>query len=41
MEQAPTAPLYQPVFNTMISDRVGGFYIHPIWQLEYQDYWKK
>ena len=41
MEQAPTAPLYQPVFNTMISDSVGGFYIHPIWQLEYQDYWKK
>jgi ABC-type transport system substrate-binding protein len=41
MDQAPIAPLYQPVFNTMVSDAVGGFYIHPIWQLEYQDYWKK
>lgn len=41
MQQAPVAPLYQPVFNTMFSKSVGGFYIHPIWQLQYQDYWKK
>lgn len=41
MEQAPTAPMYQPVFNGMVNTTVGGFYIHPVWTFNFVDYWKK
>jgi len=39
MEEAPTAPLYQPVWIGMSTENVGGFYIHPVWIQNYQDYW--
>ncbi len=39
MEDAPTAPLYQPVWNGLAGENVGGFYIHPVWIQNYQDYW--
>jgi peptide/nickel transport system substrate-binding protein len=41
MAQAPVVPLYQPVFNGMASSSVGGFYVHPVWQLKYDTFWKK
>jgi oligopeptide transport system substrate-binding protein len=41
MEQAPVVPLFQPVFNAMSSKNVGGFYVHPVWQLKYDDFWMK
>ncbi len=40
MEEAPTAPLYQPVWNGMFGENVGGYYYHPVWNLNFQDYWK-
>jgi ABC-type transport system substrate-binding protein len=41
MAQAPVVPLYQPVFNAMAASSVGGFYVHPVWQLKYDTFWKK
>jgi oligopeptide transport system substrate-binding protein len=41
MAQAPVVPLFQPVFNAMFSKRVGGFYVHPVWQIKYDDFWIK
>jgi peptide/nickel transport system substrate-binding protein len=41
MAQAPVVPLFQPVFNAMAASTVGGFYVHPVWQLKYDDFWKK
>ena len=40
MADAPTAPLYQPVWNGMYGETIGGFYIHPVWILTFQEYWK-
>jgi len=40
MEQAPTAPLFQPMWNGMYGKNVGGYYYHPVWNLNFQDYWK-
>jgi ABC-type transport system substrate-binding protein len=40
MNDAPTAPLYQPLFNGMFGKTTGGFYVHPVWQLTFQEYWK-
>jgi ABC-type transport system substrate-binding protein len=40
MEEAPTAPLFQPVWNGMWGKNVGGYYYHPVWNLNFQDYWK-
>jgi ABC-type transport system substrate-binding protein len=41
MGQAPVVPLFQPVFNAMASAKVGGFYVHAVWQLKYDDFWIK
>jgi len=40
MEEAPTAPLFQPMWNGMYGKDVGGYYYHPVWNLNFQDYWK-
>jgi ABC-type transport system substrate-binding protein len=40
MEQAPVAPLYQPMWNGMFGENVGGYYYHIVWNLNFQDYWK-
>ena len=37
---APSAPLFQPVWNGMYGKNVGGYYYHPVWNLNFQDYWK-
>lgn len=41
MEAAPTVILYQDVQTTMCSEATGGFYLHPVYQLQPQAYWKK
>ena len=40
MSDAPTAQLYQIVRTGMSGKTTGGYYIHPVYQLVYQDYWK-
>ncbi len=40
MNDAPTAPLYQPQWNAIHGATTGGFYLHPVWTFEFQDYWK-
>jgi len=40
MQDAPTAPMYQAVFNGMHGADAGGFYVHPVWTFNFQDYWK-
>jgi peptide/nickel transport system substrate-binding protein len=40
MTDAPTAPLYQPLWNAIYGENTGGFYIHPVWIFTYQEYWK-
>ncbi len=40
MSDAPVAPLFQPVWNAIHSPATGGFYLHPVWTFEFQDYWK-
>ena len=40
MQDAPTAPMYQAVFNGMHGADTGGFYVHPVWTFNFQDYWK-
>jgi ABC-type transport system substrate-binding protein len=40
MRSAPTAPLYQPVWNGMSGATTGGFYIHPVWTFDFFEYWK-
>ena len=40
MTDAPTAPLYQPLWNGMNGKTTGGFYIHPVWIFTFQEYWK-
>ena len=40
MQDAPTAPMYQAVFNGMHGQTTGGFYVHPVWTFNFQDYWK-
>ena len=40
MTDAPTAPLYQPLWNGMYGKDTGGVYIHPVWIFTYQEYWK-
>ena len=32
--------MYQAVFNGMHGADTGGFYIHPVWTFDFQDYWK-
>jgi len=40
MADAPTAPLYQPTWNSMYGKTTGGVYIHPVWIFTFQQYWK-
>ena len=40
MRGAPTAPLYQPVWNGLRGKNVGGYYYHPVWRLQFQEMWK-
>jgi ABC-type transport system substrate-binding protein len=40
MTDAPTAPLYQPIWHSMFGKTTGGVYIHPVWIFTYQEYWK-
>ncbi len=40
MHDAPVVPLFQPVWNGMRGKDTGGFYIHPVWIFDFQEYWK-
>ena len=40
MREAPSAPLYQPVWNGLYGKNVGGYYYHPVWQLQFHEMWK-
>ena len=40
LEEAPTAPPFQPMWSGMYGKDVGGYYYHPVWNLNFQDYWK-
>jgi ABC-type transport system substrate-binding protein len=40
MNDAPTVPLYQPLWNAMYGKTTGGFYIHPVWTFDFASYWK-
>ena len=40
MQDAPTAPMYQAVWNGMHGKNTGGYYIHPVWIFNFQEYWK-
>ena len=40
MADAPSAILYQPVFNGMYGKNVGGYYYHQVWNLPFQEMWK-
>ena len=40
MADAPSAILYQPVWNGMFGKNVGGYYYHPVWNLQFQEMWK-
>ena len=40
MNDAPTAPLYQPLWNGMYGATTGGYYIHAVWIFNFQEYWK-
>ena len=40
MGDAPSAILYQPVWNGMYGKNVGGYYYHPVWSLQFQEMWK-
>ena len=39
--QAPYVPVYQPIQTTMSSETTGGFYLHPVYQIDPTQYWKK
>jgi ABC-type transport system substrate-binding protein len=40
MADAPSAVLYQPVWNGMYGKDVGGYYYHTVWNLQFQEMWK-
>ncbi len=40
MADAPSAILYQPVWNGMYGKNVGGYYYHPVWNIQFQEMWK-
>jgi oligopeptide transport system substrate-binding protein len=40
MNDAPTAPLFQPLLNGMYGETTGGYYVHPVWIFTFQEYWK-
>ena len=39
MTDAPTAPLYQPKVNSMHTEDVGNFFLHPVWIFDYPAYY--
>jgi oligopeptide transport system substrate-binding protein len=39
--QAPYATCYQPIQTTMCTESTGGFYLHPVYQIDPTQYWKK
>ena len=41
LSQAPYATVYSPTQTTMCSKSLGGFYLHPVYQLDPANYWKK
>ena len=41
LSQAPYASVYAPMQTTMCSTTTGGFYLHPVYQLDPSNYWKK
>jgi oligopeptide transport system substrate-binding protein len=41
MEQAPYATLYSPMETTMASKTLGGFYLHPVYELDPANYWQQ
>lgn len=40
-KQAPYVPCYQPIQTTMCSESTGGFFLHPVHQIDPTQYWKK
>ena len=40
MQDAPTAPLYQPIWNAMYGKNTGGFYMNPVNIFNFSEYWK-
>ena len=41
LDQAPYATLYSPIQTTMCSQTLGGFYLHPVYELDPASYWKE
>jgi ABC-type transport system substrate-binding protein len=41
MSQAPYATVYSPMETTMCSKTTGGFYLHPVYELDPAAYWKE
>jgi oligopeptide transport system substrate-binding protein len=41
LDQAPYATLYAPIETTMCSKTLGGFYLHPVYELDPAHYWKQ
>ncbi len=39
--QAPYVPCYQPIQTTMCTQTTGGFYLHPVYEIDPTQYWKK
>jgi oligopeptide transport system substrate-binding protein len=40
-KEAPYVPCYQPIQTTMRSETTGGFYLHPVYQIDPTQYWKE
>ncbi len=38
--QAPYVPCYQPIQTTMCTETTGGFYLHPVYEIDPTQYWK-
>ncbi len=38
--QAPYVPCYQPIQTTMCTPSTGGFYLHPVYEIDPTQYWK-
>jgi ABC-type transport system substrate-binding protein len=39
--QAPYVPCYQPIQTTMCTPTTGGFYLHPVYEIDPTQYWKE
>jgi len=40
-DRAPYVPCYQPLQTTMCSTNIDGFFLHPVYQIDPAQYWKK